>query len=196
MWESGARTSLGDEDELRRFDQRRVLGPVDEAGQVAIVPVGPARGLFRHRSQRPELGDGGACYVEDHVVGASGKPQHGVVLRGRHDEAVDADHVVVEPFELRRRVAAGSFPPELGPESCHQIDAAHRCPRLTDGRDRGDEVSTLSPGREIEFQVGVRRCPQREDPALRSPHLDHRDTCVAFNIIGAATVQKRNPRRR
>ena len=81
--------TVGDDRDVRGLDQRRVLAAVDEAGQVAIVPVGPARGLLRDGGQLTELGDGVAGHVEDDVVGAPREPEHGVVLGGRHHEAVD-----------------------------------------------------------------------------------------------------------
>src|SRR5438876_8812103 len=43
--------SLGYEDQLRGIDQSGILGSVDEAGQIEIVSVRPARGLFDNRSQ-------------------------------------------------------------------------------------------------------------------------------------------------
>jgi len=54
---SGTRAAVGDQRDVRSIDQGGVLGAVDEAGQVAIVPVGPARRLFGHRGQPVEVGD-------------------------------------------------------------------------------------------------------------------------------------------
>ena len=42
-------TSLGYDDVARRLDEGRVLAAVDEAGQVTVVLVGPARGLLGER---------------------------------------------------------------------------------------------------------------------------------------------------
>ena len=42
---AGARDPVRDHRELGRLDQARVLGPVDEAGQVAVVLVRPTRRL-------------------------------------------------------------------------------------------------------------------------------------------------------
>jgi hypothetical protein len=81
---SRARLAWRDERDLGRAGEARVLRPVDEAGQVAVVAVGPARGLDRHRGDRRERRDRAAGLVEDDVVGRPGQPQHRVVLGGRH----------------------------------------------------------------------------------------------------------------
>src|SRR5262249_60675318 len=54
---AGAPVAVGDENHLRRLDQRRVLGPVDEAGEVEVVAVRPARGLPGARPQARPPGD-------------------------------------------------------------------------------------------------------------------------------------------
>lgn len=92
------------------------------------------------------------------------------MLRGRHHEAVDADDVLVEPFDVRGGIIGRNLPPELGPEPGHQVDAAHRGPRLAQGRDRIDEVPPTLPRKRIELEVRVGRRTEREDPALRCAH--------------------------
>ena len=42
---------VGDEDGVWSFRKRRVLGSVDEAGEVEVVPVGPARRLLGDRGE-------------------------------------------------------------------------------------------------------------------------------------------------
>src|SRR5207249_5350689 len=46
---SSSGTALRNEDQARRIVQRRILGSIDEAGQIAIVAVGPARGFGGNR---------------------------------------------------------------------------------------------------------------------------------------------------
>src|SRR4029450_10318219 len=60
--------------------------------------------------------------------------------------------------------------PDLGPEPGHQVDAAHRGPRLAQGRDRIDQVPPSLPRKRIELEVRVGRRTEREDPALRRAH--------------------------
>src|SRR5207237_1819758 len=43
--------TVGDQDEPGGLDQGRILCSIDEAGQVEIVPVGPAGGLCDNRRQ-------------------------------------------------------------------------------------------------------------------------------------------------
>ncbi len=168
---AGPGRAFGDEGDPRRVDQRGVLGPVDEAGQIQVVPVGPARGLLGDRRPNSERGDRLARRVEDDVVRAPRQPQDGVVLRGRHHEAVDADEVLVEPLDVRQGVVGRHLPPQLGPEPGHQVDAAHRGPRLAQRRDRVDEIPTRLPRKRVELQVRVGRRAEREDPALRCAHV-------------------------
>src|SRR6266511_4137302 len=87
--ELGGLASLGDETsswpyrhdrDIWGIDQAGVIVPVDKAGEVAVVPVGPARRLVAERGETTELPDRLAGHVEHDVVGASGEPQHGVVL--------------------------------------------------------------------------------------------------------------------
>jgi hypothetical protein len=80
--------ALGNEDDAGRFDEGWVLGSVDEAGQVEVVPVRPARGLLSHGCNVPERRDRAPSYVEDDVVSAAREPEHRVVLRRGHDVAV------------------------------------------------------------------------------------------------------------
>jgi hypothetical protein len=56
--------SLRDEHEARRVDQGRVLGAVDEARDVEVVPIRPARRLVGELRDRGQLRDRGARDVE------------------------------------------------------------------------------------------------------------------------------------
>src|SRR5437868_9646194 len=166
----GARASLGDQGELGRIDEAGVLGAVDEPGQISIVTVGPARRLLGHRCEPVQPRDGLASRVEDHVIRAAGEPEHGIVLRGRHREAVHTDHVVVEPDDVVRRDIRHDASPELGPEAGDEIDAAHRRPGRAKRRDRVDEGRLVPVAAQIELEVGVRSRAESEDPALRDAH--------------------------
>jgi hypothetical protein len=75
-----ARTAVGDDGELRRVDQARVLAAVDEAREVAVVAVGQAGGFLCDRCHRLQRRDCRPRGVEHDVVGAAGEPEHGVVL--------------------------------------------------------------------------------------------------------------------
>ena len=76
--------------------------------------------------------------------------------------------------------------PELRPEPRDEVDAAHRRPRLAERRDRHDEVPPAAGARGVELEVGVRRGPEREDPALRGAHTGN------GNVLGDGV---REPRR-
>ena len=125
--------------------------------------------------------------VEDHVVRASREPQHGVVLRRRHHEAVRCrPGPSLNPSTLGRRVVGRHLSPELGPEPRDEVDAAHRRPRLAERRDGRHEVSgrPAQPTRRTRGRRArpsrARRCRPggfssaqpiriREDPAMASP---------------------------
>jgi len=139
---------------LLRLDESWVLGPIDEARQVEVVMVRPARGLLADRGNATQRVDRAARDVEDDVVAAARDPQHGVVLGRRHHEALDPHGVDVEAGRVGRRVLRGKFAPQLGPETGHEIDAAHRRPRLAQRGNRGGESSRIAGS--VEFNVGVR----------------------------------------
>ncbi len=109
-------------------------------------------------------------HVEDYVVRASRKPQHGIVLRCRHHEAVDAGYLLIKAFDTDRRVVGGSIAPEFRPKPCHQVDPTHRRPRLPEGQDRNNEVTRVPPERNIELKIGVSCGSKGKYPALGSTH--------------------------
>ena len=165
-----ARDAVGNHRELGRFDQTRVLAAVDEAGQVAVVSVRPARGLLgdgRRRFERPNRFTG---HVEDDVVGAPGDPEHGVVLGRRHRVAARTDDVTVEALELPWCFLGHEFAPELGAEADDEVDAADRRSRLAQRSDGAHELRRRFWAPSVELEVGVRRRPKREQSALRRTH--------------------------
>jgi hypothetical protein len=179
-----ARDSVGDHRELGRFDQARVLAPVDESGQVAVVSVRPARGLLRDGRRRFERPNRFTGHVEDDVVRAPGDPEHRVVLRRRHRVAVRTDDVPVEALELPRRFLRHEFAPQLRAEADDEVDAADRRSRLAQRRDGADELRRPFRAPSVELEVGVRRRPKREQSALRRTH-------PAIMNRSAVTVQDR-----
>jgi hypothetical protein len=54
---SRAEVSFRNERDLRRIDQTWILTPIDETRKVAIMTIGPTRGLVRNRRQPFQLGD-------------------------------------------------------------------------------------------------------------------------------------------
>ena len=90
----GAGNSFGEQRGAGGVEQGGVLGAVDEAGEVAIVAVGPAGGFFDEGGEAGEVADDGAGHVEEHVVGAAGEPDQGIVLGGGHGEVFDSLDVV------------------------------------------------------------------------------------------------------
>ena len=162
---AGAR-AVRDHRELRRFDQGRVLAAVDEAGEISVVLVRPARGLLRDRRDVVQRGDCLASGLEDDVVRTSRQPEDGVVLRRRHPVALGAHEVRVEALKAWWRVVGCDRTPEVWTEAGDEVDAAHRRARLAQRGDRSDESRTGSFVC-IELEVRVRRRAEREHPCLR-----------------------------
>ena len=133
--------------------------------------IGPARCLLRQHRQIAQRSERGARHVEDHVVARPREPEHRVVLRRRHREAVAAEEGLVETGELLRHLGRSDLFPELRPEARDEVDSAHRRPRLAERRDRCDEVVSGRVRCQAELEVGVRRRPEREDPTLRVGHV-------------------------
>src|SRR5205807_9340995 len=99
------RARLADDSDIGRLDQRRVLAPVDEAGEVAVVVVRPARGLLRDARDLAQSRDRLPSHVEHGVIRTAGNPEHGVVLGCRHLEVARADDVAVESRPAPRCVS-------------------------------------------------------------------------------------------
>lgn len=55
----------------RRVEQLRVLRAIDEAGEIAIVTIRPARSLFPERGQSGEVIYDRVRHIEDHVIRAA-----------------------------------------------------------------------------------------------------------------------------
>ena len=162
--------SLRDDGELGRVDQRRVLGAVDEAGQVTIVPVRPARRFLDDRRDTGQLADRHPRDLEDDVVGAAGQPEDGVVLGRGHHETLRPGQGRVESLRACRRVVARDLAPQLGPEAGDEVDAFHGRARLAQRRDRSDELRPQRRIRRVELEIGVRRGPESENAGLRVIH--------------------------
>lgn len=148
-----SRAPRWDQSDVRGVDQRGILGPVDEAGEITVMLVGPARGLLRDRGRIVELGDRLTRDLEDHVVGRSRQPQDGVVLSSRHHEAVDTDHVLVESPDAWRGIVGRRGSPDLRTKPGDQVDSAHRRPRFAKGRDHLYEVRSVRPASSVELEV-------------------------------------------
>src|SRR5262245_6547545 len=166
----GALFPVRHEHVLRRVDQIRVLGAVDEARHVEVMPVRPARRLLCDRRDSGERANRHPRDVEDDVVRAARDPEHRVVLRRGHDESVHPGDRLAETVELDRRVVGHRLAPELGPEAGDEVDAPHRRSWLAQRRHRSYDLLRASAGGCVELEVRVRTRAQRENAALRSAH--------------------------
>ncbi len=159
-----------DERDGRGLDEGRVFGAVDEAGQVEVAVVRPADHLVGEARVAGELDEDRASQVEDDVVGSAGEPDHDVVLRGRHREAVGAGQRVVKAGHCVRRRVRRDGCPQLRPEPRHEVDATDRRPRLAQAADAGDGLGRVGMGKKVELEVGVRGRAQGEDAGLGRGH--------------------------
>ncbi len=114
---TGSRLAVRNEHDLRCLEERRILGPVDEPGQVEVVTVRPAGRLRDERGHPVERDDRAPPDVEHNVVRAPREPEHSIVLGRRHREAVHTDDVLVEAGEAGGRIGRHELAPQLGPEA-------------------------------------------------------------------------------
>ena len=161
----------GTSDDGRRLDEGRVLGAVDEPGQVEVVVVRPADDLVRERRRgrrapmtTPRDRSKTTSYAR------AGQPDDDVVLGRRHRVAVGADERLVEARDARRAPSGRDRRPQFGPEAGHEIDAADRRARLAQRRPRAQR-STLHPPSRADRTRGMRaswsrarRCPTGATP--------------------------------
>ena len=170
---AGAGLVVGDEDGGGRLVGHRVGGAVNEAEQVAAVPMDEAILVGGDRRDAVELLDRCAGVLEDDVTGAAADPHPEIVLGGgRVVAAGPADRL--EGRKVGRRVLRGDRAPQLRAESDHQVHAARRDGRRAEaaqGRSGGGQVD-VGPKVELNELVGDRAL--REDPDLRNVH-----DCVA-----------------
>ena len=160
-----ARLPVGDQRDLGRLLDRRVLGAVDEAGQVAAVAVHEARLLDRERRDRREHHGDAARDVEREVLAGAVDPDPDVVLGRR---ARDGRR------PRWRRTAASSAGASsgrsrrhsVGAEADDEVEAARGDGRLAQPRDRGDDVRRRSRRPQVELEVVVRSSSLGEDPRL------------------------------
>ena len=62
-------------------EQRRILRAIDEARKIAIVPVRPARSLFRQRRLPREILHHRARHIEQNVISTARQPHQRIMLR-------------------------------------------------------------------------------------------------------------------
>ena len=183
---------VGHERDLRRLDQRRVLGAVDEAGEVAVVLVGPARRLVRDRGDGRERRDRRPRRVEDHVVGAAGS----------HSTASCCVAGIAKPSAPTRRALKPSSPGGVSRGAAsRQSSGRNPATRLTPpivvrgSRSAGDGVDELPPvaaGRRVELEVRVRGA-EREDPGLWILHRRAIIAPIARAYAGGGNLRKMLP---
>lgn len=82
----GSRPTFRNDDHFRRLDQRWILAAVHETGQIAVVPVRPARHPPGNRCEAFQIRDDPVRGVEQHVAGTAGQTYDGIVLRRRQLE--------------------------------------------------------------------------------------------------------------
>ena len=164
------RARLADDGDIGRLDQRRVLAPVDEAGEVAVVVVRPARGLLRDARDLAQSRDRLPSHVEHDVIRAAGNPEHGIVLRGGHLEVARADDVAVESRKPRRCVSWSDRPPQLRPEAGDQVDAPHRGARFAEAGHTAHQRGGRDAVLDVELEVRVGGGPEREYAGLWRGH--------------------------
>jgi hypothetical protein len=74
-----------------------------------------------------------------------GTPADPPTLRTAVPNSDASDSILLGRDRTLRCVIGDSVSPELGPEPRHEVDAAHRRPRLAHRRDRRREFSPLPP---------------------------------------------------
>ena len=162
------RLAVGDDRDVVGLFDRRVLGAVDEAGEVTAVEVDEAGLLERERGDRSERGRDAAGDVELDVFAGAVGPHPDVVLRGRRGVAGTLDGL--ERPRVGGHVVGAESPPELGAEADDDVRSAGGDRRLAQPADGGADGRVGGVGAEIELQVVVRTRALGEDAGLRDCH--------------------------
>ena len=129
--------AFGDHRDFVRFGNRRVLGAVDEPGDVATVAVHEAGLLEREPRDRRQRRGNDARRVEHDVVTGAVQPDPDVVLRRRNVPAGSVDGR--ERFQ-RRRCFCGRDPTEqIRTEPDDEVEAAGGDRRFAQAAQRGTD---------------------------------------------------------
>ena len=147
-----------------------MLRAINGAGQIAIVPVGPTRGLLPERGLSCEVVDDGAGHIKDNVVRTAGEPHHCIVLRGRHHKPFRPSDLAVEPRYSRRGVIGSDPVPKLRPKANNEVHATCCGPWLTNRCDRGGKLRGSLRVHEVELEVRMGGGPKSEDSSLGRVH--------------------------
>ena len=175
---SGRSASVGS------VEQGWILRAIDEAGEIAIVPVRPARGFFGQRGLAREVMNDGAGHVEDDVVRAAGEPYQRVMLRGRHNEIFYALDRFVEALHAGGGVLGNNFAPELRAKADDEVHASGGGSWLADGGDGGGELLAFVRVENVELEVRMRGGSESEDSSLRRVHAG-----IISGVIWANTTE-------
>ena len=160
---------FGQECRDRSIEQRRILGAIDEPGEIAIVSVRPTRSFFRQGSLSREIMDDTAGHVEDNVISTTGQPYQRIVLSAWHHESLCTPDLLVETLDAQRCVLS-ELAPELGPKADDEVHSSSRGSRFTDRSNCRGELLASSRVEKVELQVGMRGGSKSEDAGLRRVH--------------------------
>ncbi len=164
---------------IGRLQQAGVLRAIDEAGEVPEALVRPPGKLIGQGGNLRERLNRLPGFIEEDVVLAAGQPQHGVMLGSWHREASGANDGVIEAGYVSRNVTGCDGAPQFRAEAGDQV-------HTTDGRawlpNAGQGTHQIGRGNawpQVELQVDMARCAQRENPALSG---DHRPSLPLFVV--------------
>jgi hypothetical protein len=108
--------------------------------------------------------------IKQHVVHTTGQPDHGIVLCGWHGEVVRPNDRLVESMESRWCLVGRHRPPQFGPETGYQIDAADRRPWFAQRSDGRNQFAGFLAIRHIPLEVHMGGRSQTEYAALTRFH--------------------------
>jgi hypothetical protein len=100
-----------------------------------------------------------------HVRLGAADPKPGVVLGGGGMTAVGSRDLL-ERCEVRRRMRRRYIPPDIRPESHHQVDPSGRNVRRTQATERRDSLAGGDTRLEVELEEVMCVGPLSEDPEL------------------------------
>ena len=154
----------------RCVEQRRILRAINEAGEIAIVPVRPARGFVRQRRLAGKIADDRAGHIENDVIGTPGQPYQRIMLTARHDESFSAPDVAVKAHDAWRRVIWNNIAPEFRPEPDDEVHSSRGGARFTDRSDRSGKLLAFLRVQKIKLQIRMRGGSKRKYSRLGRVH--------------------------
>src|SRR6266567_3815749 len=177
---------IGKERHLGRLGETGILRPIDEAGYVPTLLVGPPGDFIGKGSNRSEGGHGFSRDIKDRMVGMARHPHPQVMLGSGHRVPIDTTHVLLEVCHLCWHLLGRNARPQRRPESGHQVHASGRHAWFLQVGHHLNQREWIAMHLKIKLQKGVRASPHpmrlAHSPSFRTRWIARRGRLANLGV--------------